>query len=107
VTESPVRRLIVGLGETEMEMVSAIQRIKDIGGTTHLFSFYQESGSLLENRPQCPVGHFRRIQLVRYIIDFDYANIKTTKVVSSIKSLIKKGLIVEIDSNLNTKDKHL
>ncbi len=68
--------LIVGLGETEMEMVSAMQRIKDIGGTTHLFSFYQEKGSLLESHPQCPADQFRRIQLARHIIDFDYARIE-------------------------------
>lgn len=67
--------LIVGLGETEKEMIKAIQRVRDIGGTTHLFSFYQEAGSLLENHPQCPVSQFRRIQLARYIIDFDYARL--------------------------------
>ncbi|MEK6681099.1 MAG: radical SAM protein [Nitrospirota bacterium] len=67
--------LIVGLGETEKEMIKAIQWMHDMGGTTHLFSFYQEAGSLLENHPQCPVSQFRRIQLARYTIDFDYARI--------------------------------
>ncbi|MEK6679117.1 MAG: radical SAM protein [Nitrospirota bacterium] len=67
--------LIAGLGETEKEMLHTIQRVKDMGGTTHLFSFYQEAGSLLENYPQCPANQFRRIQLARYIIDFDYARI--------------------------------
>ena len=46
-----------------------------MGGTTHLFSFYQEANSLLENHPQCPANQFRRIQLARYIMDFDYAKI--------------------------------
>jgi len=67
--------LIVGLGETEREMLHTIQRVKDMGGMTHLFSFYQEAGSLLENHPQCPVSQFRRVQIARYIIDFDYAMI--------------------------------
>ncbi len=67
--------LIVGLGETEREMLHTIQRVKDMGGMTHLFSFYQEEGSLLENHPQCPASLFRRIQLARYIIDFDYARL--------------------------------
>ena len=67
--------LIVGLGETEKEMIKAIQKVRDIGGTTHLFSFYQEAGSLLENHPQCPASQFRRLQLARYIIDVDYARI--------------------------------
>lgn len=67
--------LIAGLGETEREMLHTIQRVKGMGGTTHLFSFYQEANSLLENHPQCPASQFRRIQLARYIIDFDYARI--------------------------------
>ncbi len=67
--------LIVGLGETEREMLQTIQRVKGIGGTTHLFSFYQETASLLENHSQCPASQFRRIQLARYIIDFDYARV--------------------------------
>ncbi len=45
---------IVGLGETEREMVEAIQRAHDLGVPTHLFSFFPEEGSLLENRPQPP-----------------------------------------------------
>ncbi len=60
---------IVGLGETEKEMVKAIQYIKDIGGETHLFSFYPETGSLLEHHTPPPIGTYRRIQIARYLID--------------------------------------
>ncbi len=60
---------IVGLGETEREMVEAIQRIKDMGGETHLFSFFPEENSLLENHPRPPVSVYRRVQLARYLID--------------------------------------
>lgn len=60
---------IVGLGETEKEMVNAIQMIKDMGGNTHLFSFYPEAGSLLENHTPPPIGTYRRIQIARYLID--------------------------------------
>lgn len=60
---------IVGLGETEKEMTKAIQYIKDIGGETHLFSFYPEPGSLLENHTPPPIGTYRRIQIARYLID--------------------------------------
>ncbi len=60
---------IVGLGETEREMVRAIQFIKDLGGETHLFSFYPEKGSLLENQSPPPIGTYRRIQIARYLID--------------------------------------
>ncbi|MFQ6077632.1 MAG: radical SAM protein [Thermodesulfobacteriota bacterium] len=61
--------LIVGLGETEKEMVETIQKVKDLGGTTHLFSFYPESGSLLDGFTIPPLGQYRRIQLARYLID--------------------------------------
>jgi biotin synthase len=61
--------LIVGLGEEEREMVETIQQVKDLGAATHLFSFYPEEGSALQDRRPCPVGQFRRVQLARYLID--------------------------------------
>ncbi|MEW5768039.1 MAG: radical SAM protein [bacterium] len=61
--------LIVGLGETEQEMVETIQRVRDLGARTHLFSFHPEVGSLLEDSPSCDVGQYRRVQLSRYLID--------------------------------------
>lgn len=60
---------MVGMGETEKEMASVIQRIYDIGGLTHLFSFFPEANSELANHPQPPIDQYRRIQLVRYLID--------------------------------------
>ena len=64
--------LIVGLGETEQEMIITIQRAHDLGAHTHLFSFYPESGSPMEDHPQPSYGHYRRVQLARYIINKDY-----------------------------------
>ncbi len=61
--------LIVGLGETEKEMAATIQMVHDMGARTHLFSFFPEEGSKLENRPQPPIGQYRRVQLARYLID--------------------------------------
>ena len=63
--------LIVGLGETEREMVEVMDRARRLGGTTHLFSFFPEKGSCLEDRPQPPMGQYRRIQAARYLIDSD------------------------------------
>jgi len=60
---------VVGLGETEKEMIQSIQRVHDMGGSTHLFSFFPEGKSRLADRPQPPMGQYRRIQLGRYIID--------------------------------------
>jgi len=61
--------LIVGLGETEKEMVEAIQRGQDMGAHTHLFSFFPEKGSPMEKHSSPPLGQYRRVQLARWIIN--------------------------------------
>jgi biotin synthase len=66
--------LICGLGETEREMALALQHVRDAGGLTHLFSFYPEAGSPLEDREPPPMGQYRRIQLARHLIDEGIAN---------------------------------
>lgn len=71
--------LVAGLGETEKEMIFRIQAVRDKGARSHLFSFYQEKGSKLENHPRCPAGHYRRIQLARHIIDYDIGRAEDMK----------------------------
>ncbi|MCF2136238.1 MAG: radical SAM protein [Candidatus Thorarchaeota archaeon] len=66
--------LIVGLGETEEEIIKTIQRAQDLGARTHLFSFFPEAGSQMENWPQPPLGAYRRVQLARYIINKNLGN---------------------------------
>ena len=61
--------LIVGLGETEREMVETIQRGQDMGTHTHLFSFFPEKGSPMEGHPSPPLDQYRKIQLSRWIIN--------------------------------------
>ncbi|MCS7083355.1 MAG: radical SAM protein [Aquificaceae bacterium] len=61
--------LVVGLGETEQEMIEAIQRVRDLGARTHLFSFWPEEGSMMEKERPCPAPQFRRVQMARYLID--------------------------------------
>ena len=61
--------LIVGLGETEKEIIETIQKAYDMGALTHLFSFFPEEGSLMQDYQQPPVGKYRRVQLVRYLIN--------------------------------------
>jgi biotin synthase-related radical SAM superfamily protein len=67
--------LICGLGETEKELVSAISKARSMGGCTHLFSFFPEKGSLMENHSAPPIGTYRRIQLARWLIDNDRSQI--------------------------------
>lgn len=61
--------LIVGLGETEQQMVEAITRAYQMGALTHLFSFFPESGSLMDGCAQPPLRQYRRVQLARYLIN--------------------------------------
>ncbi len=60
---------MVGMGETEAEMVDVMQKIYDIGGFTHLFSFFPEESSQLAEHPQPPIAQYRRIQIARHLID--------------------------------------
>ncbi len=60
---------MVGMGETEKEMCRAIQRVRDLGGRTHLFSFFPEANSVMADHPQPPMDQYRRIQLARFLID--------------------------------------
>ncbi len=61
--------LIVGLGETEKDMIEIIQYAQDIGASTHLFSFYPEENSQMSNYQPPPIEQYRRIQIARYLIN--------------------------------------
>jgi biotin synthase len=60
---------VTGMGETEKQMVEIIQKVQDMGGWTHLFSFFPEAESQLKDHPVPQMDHYRRIQLARYLID--------------------------------------
>lgn len=60
---------IVGLGETEQELANAFQRVKDRGGENHLFSFYPEAGTELEDVTPPQIDTYRRVQLACFLID--------------------------------------
>lgn len=62
--------LICGMGETEQEILQVAQRIKDMGGHNHMFAFFPERGSLMEDWPAVDRGQWRRVQLARFIIDY-------------------------------------
>jgi len=60
--------LIVGLGETEKEMVKIIQRCVDMSVLPALFAFTPIPGTVLENKAQPPIQKYRRIQIARHLI---------------------------------------
>jgi len=61
--------LMVGMSETEQEMVSIMERAWNLGAVNHLFSFFAEPGSKLEDRKQPPWPSYLRIQLARYLLE--------------------------------------
>jgi len=60
--------LIVGLGESEREMVEIIQKCVKMGVLPALFAFTPIPGTALENKAQPQVQKYRRIQIARYSI---------------------------------------
>ena len=60
--------LIIGLGETENDAASLIQRCVDMDVLPALFAFTPIRGTALERQPQPPIESYRRVQLARYII---------------------------------------
>jgi biotin synthase len=68
--------LIAGMGETEYEMLSVVQRVVDMGGHNHMFSFFPEEGSLMDHLPATPRDQWRRVQLGRYLIDYRGARVE-------------------------------
>jgi len=61
--------LMVGMGETEQQMISLMDRLWGMGVVNHLFSFFAEKGSALSDRPQPPWPTYLRVQLARYLIE--------------------------------------
>ncbi|MGB5720872.1 MAG: radical SAM protein [Woeseiaceae bacterium] len=62
--------IIVGMGETENEVLKVVQEIVDLGGHSHMFCFFPEQGSLMDHLPATPRDQWRRVQLARYLIDY-------------------------------------
>jgi len=62
--------LICGMGETEQELLQVAQQVRDMGGHNHMFAFFPEAGSLMEDWPAVDRGQWRRVQLARYLIDY-------------------------------------
>ena len=61
--------LIVGMGESDHDVLSQVQTIRDRGGHSHMFAFFPERGSLMDHLPAVPRPQWRRVQLARYLID--------------------------------------
>ena len=62
--------LIVGMGESERDVLTQVQALRDLGGHSHMFAFFPEKGSLMDHLPAVPRPQWRRVQLGRYLIDY-------------------------------------
>jgi biotin synthase len=62
--------IIVGMGETERDVLQLVQQLVDLGGHSHMFCFFPEKGSLMDHLPATPRDQWRRVQLARYLIDY-------------------------------------
>ena len=62
--------LICGMGETEQEILQVAQSIRNMGSHNHMFAFFPECGSLMEDWEPVLRGQWRRVQLARYLIDY-------------------------------------
>jgi biotin synthase len=71
--------IIVGMGETEHDVLSLVQKLVDLGGHSHLFCFFPEKGSLMDHLPATDRGQWRRVQLARYLIDYRGARVESMK----------------------------
>jgi len=60
---------LVGLGETDEDMIDLFCRLAERQIFSYLFSFNPEPDSRLGDRPKAPLHRWRRIQLARHLIE--------------------------------------
>jgi biotin synthase len=65
--------IIVGLGESEADVVGLTQRLHNMGVIPVLFAFTPVPGTRLKELPQPDLESYRRIQVARYLIVHGHA----------------------------------
>lgn len=71
--------IIVGMGETEFDVLTLVQNLVDLGGHSHMFCFFPEKGSLMDHLPATPREQWRRVQLGRYLLDYAGARVENMR----------------------------
>lgn len=61
--------IIVGLGETDSELVDMFYQLKSEQIAGYLFSFNPEPGTVMQDASRAPIHRMRRIQLVKHLIE--------------------------------------
>ena len=60
---------LVGLGETDLDMVQMFSRLNDQQIYAYLFCFNPEPDSRMAEHPKSSITRWRRIQLVKHLIE--------------------------------------
>jgi len=74
--------LMVGLGESERQLMETVQWCVDSGVYPSLFAFTPVSGTALEGLPQPSIASYRRVQLARHLLVYGktrYENMRFDK----------------------------
>ena len=61
--------VVVGLGETDRELVDLFYRCRAVEVEVYLFSFNPEPGTQMADAPPAPMARWRRIQLLKHLIE--------------------------------------
>ncbi len=86
--------IIIGLGETQREVLELIKELNDLKVLPGLFSFMPIKGTSLENLSQPNIINYRKIQLGRYLMLFN------SKILNDF-TFNSKGDIIKININKN------
>lgn len=60
---------LVGLGETDRDLIGMFLRLRDQQIFSYLFCFNPEPGSRMARHPKSPLARWRRVQLARHLIE--------------------------------------
>ena len=61
--------IIVGLGETDKDLVNLFFQLREEEIAGYLFSFNPEPGTVMQHLPRAPIQRLRRIQLIKHLIE--------------------------------------
>lgn len=71
--------LIVGLGETEKDVVCLVEKLKNMGVYCGLFAFTPTPGTPMGERLPPPIESYRRVKIAEYLISRDFAHVKNIR----------------------------
>lgn len=86
--------LIYGLGESDIEFASTMEKIYEMGAEVALFSFTPIRGTSLEHFPQPKIERYRLMQIIRYFLSKNY---KLNEIIGIGDNKIKLNVNVKVD----------